>query len=68
MPELSEAEKRSVAEAISPVGWRKAFEESVAITRRRRQRAQSRLLAALAVITLVVTLFFVALKVFELLS
>jgi hypothetical protein len=34
--------------------------------RRRRQKAQSWLLATMAVVTLVVTLFFVALKLFAL--
>jgi hypothetical protein len=40
----------------------------IAETRRKRQRAQSLLLAAMAAITLVVTLFFVALKFFDILS
>lgn len=66
MPEQSEAEKRSAAEVLSPVGWRRAFEEVIADTRRKRKKAQSWLLAAMAVVTLVVTLFFVALKIFAL--
>ena len=68
MPEPLEVEKRSLAERLSPVGWRRAFEEVIAETRRKRQRAQSLLLAAMAAITLVVTLFFVALKFFDILS
>ncbi len=68
MPEPFEVEKRSLAARLSPVGWRRAFEEVIAETRRKRQRAQSLLLAAMAAITLVVTLFFVALKFFDILS
>jgi hypothetical protein len=66
MHEPLEAERRSDAEAVSPVGWRRAFEEMIGDARRRRQKAQSWLLATMAVVTLVVTLFFVALKLFAL--
>jgi hypothetical protein len=68
MPESSEVEKRSLAQALSPVGWRRALAEVIAETKRKRQKAQSLLLAAMATITLVVTLFFVALKLFDILS
>jgi hypothetical protein len=68
MPEPSEVRKRSLAEALSPVGWRRALEEVIAETRRKRQKAQSLLLAAMAAITLVVTLFFVSLKLLDILS
>jgi hypothetical protein len=68
MPEPSEVEKRSLAQFLSPVGWRRALEEVIAETRRKRKKAQSLMLAAMAAITLVLTLFFVALKLFETLS
>jgi hypothetical protein len=68
MSEPSEVEKRSLAQVLSPVGWRRALEEVIAETKRKRQKAQSLLLAAMATITLVVTLFFVALKLFDTLS
>jgi hypothetical protein len=68
MSEPSGVEKRPVAEALSPVGWRRAFEEVIAEAKRKRQKAQSWMLAGMATITLVVTLFVVALKVFDLMS
>jgi len=68
MSEPSGVEKRRVAQALSPVRWRRAFEEVIAEAKRKRQKAQSWMLAAMAVITLVVTLFVVALKVFDLMS
>jgi hypothetical protein len=68
MSEPSGVEKRPVAEALSPVGWRRAFEEVIAEAKRKRQKAQSWMLAGMAAITLVVTLFVVALRVFDLMS
>jgi hypothetical protein len=68
MSEPSGVEKRPVAEALSPVGWRRAFDEVIAEAKRKRQKAQSWMLAAMAVITLVVTLFFVALKLLDVMS
>ena len=66
MPEPSKVEKRPLAEALSPVGWRRAVGAVIAETKRKRQKAQSWLLAAMAAVTLVVTLFVVTLKVFDL--
>jgi hypothetical protein len=68
MSEPSEVEKRSVTEPLSPVGWRRAFEEVIGEARRKRKKAQSWLLAAMSAVTLVVTLFVVALKFFDLIS
>jgi hypothetical protein len=64
MIEPSKVEKRSV----SPIKWRRAFEEVIADAKRKRQKMQSWLLAAMAFITFVVTLFVVALKLFDLMS
>jgi hypothetical protein len=68
MPEPSEVRKQSRTGALSPVGWRRAFEAVIGDARRRRQKAQSWLLATMAAVTLVVTLFFVAVKFFAVLS
>jgi hypothetical protein len=68
MSEPSGVEKRPITETLSPVGWRRAFEEVMAEAKRKRQKAQSWMLAAMAVITLMVTLFVVALKLFDVMS
>jgi hypothetical protein len=68
MIEPSKVEKWSVGGALSPIKWRRAFEEVSADAKRKRQKMQSWLLAAMAVITFVVTLFVVALKLFDLMS
>jgi len=66
MIERSRVEKWSARQVLSPIEWRRAFEEVIPNGKRKRQMMRSRLLAVMATITFVATLLVAAFKLFDL--